>query len=112
MKIGSLLWLLPLALIALIVYVSASAIRIEQRPPEKPPAPLDANAAIFPRTIVENNGHEVVIRAKPVRIVPSDCGPADILSELVDPSRIAALPQTVDNYGAAVDFYKQNKEIA
>src|SRR5438309_10778289 len=101
MKPSSVIWLLPLALLALIVYVGASALRVAPRPPERPPVAGDPLAATFPRTIVENGGHEVVIRTRPMRIVPSDCGPADMLAALVEPQRIAALPQTVDTYGAA-----------
>src|SRR5689334_18560038 len=66
MKISSLLWLLPLALLALIVYVSASAFSGAQRPPEKAPVADDPHAAAFPRTIVENGGRKVTIAARPM----------------------------------------------
>ena len=111
MKLSSMIWLLPLALLALIVYVGASALRGAPRTVEKPPVAADPNAAEFPRTLIENGGHEVVIQTRPMRIVPSDCGPADMLSALVDPTRIAALPQTVDTYGAAQDFYRARADI-
>ena len=113
MKLSSLLWLLPLALLGLVVYVSFSALRADPRGPEKPPVVVQPNSgeAAYPRKIVESNGHEVIVKSRPLRIVPSDCGPADMLAAVVDPKMIAALPDTVDTFGGASDFYKNNPQI-
>ena len=110
-KLSSLVWLLPLALLALVLYIGVSALHGHASGPEKPPVAVDVNAAKYPRTIEESGGHRVVIPARPMRIVASDCGPADMLTALVDSSRIAALPGPVEAYGGAQEYYKAHPEI-
>ena len=112
MKLSSLVWVLPLALLGLVLYIGISALRAAPQGPEKPPAvQTNTSENAFPRTVVESNGHEVVIKSRPMRIVPSDCGPADMLAAVVDPKQIAALPDTVDTFGGATEFYKANPQI-
>ena len=111
MKLGWLVWLLPLGLLGLVVYVGAAAMRDRPHVPAVAPTVVDAGNGSFPRTLIQDGGREVVIRSRPLRIVPSDCGPADMVAVLVDPSRIAALPGPVDNYGGATEFYAAHPEL-
>lgn len=106
--IGAVLWLVPLALVGVLGYVVFSAFSGERR--REPVAPV-AIPGDFPRTIIEDSGAKVVIPAKPVRIIPGDAGMADILSVLVAPRCMAALPVWVDEYGGATEFYLKNKDI-
>lgn len=97
-------WILPAALLGLFVFVGASALRGERHADPKLPI-VDGQPQGFPRTIVEDSGRKVVIAARPMRILPSDCATADVLTALVDPKRIVALPDSVNIYGGATAFY-------
>jgi iron complex transport system substrate-binding protein len=111
MKFSWLLWLLPLTLLGLVVYVGIAALHNDVRPPAKAPTVVDGSASGFPRTLIQEGGREVVIKARPTRVVPSDCGPADMLAALIEPGRMAALPGPVDTWGGATDFYAAHPEI-
>lgn len=104
----SLLWLIPVALLGAVVYVVVAALQAEQPPPAKAAVVLSSS---YPLTIEEAGGRRVVIAAKPGRIIPADSGMADILSALVEPRRIVALPVTVEQFGGARDFYVEHQEI-
>src|SRR5688572_30532309 len=91
--IDAALWLVPLGLLALIAWVVAAALTVERTPPAL--APVIQNST-FPLTIIEDDGRKVVIPAKPMRIVVSNAGLADIVAELVEPERIVGVPFTVD----------------
>jgi iron complex transport system substrate-binding protein len=103
-----LLWLVPAILLALIVWIVATALNVERTSPTHPPVVQNSS---FPLTIIEDDGRKVVIPAKPMRIVVSNAGLADIVAELVAPERIVGVPFTVDDFAGAVEFYAKHKEI-
>ncbi|HEY3324918.1 MAG TPA: ABC transporter substrate-binding protein [Planctomycetota bacterium] len=107
--IHALIWLVPVALLGLVGYVTLAALKAEHR--AAPTAPVVGTAAAYPMTITESDGRKVVIAARPARIVPCNAGLADILSALVTPGRLIALPATADGYGGATEFYAAHKEI-
>jgi iron complex transport system substrate-binding protein len=102
------LWLVPAALLAAVAYVFVAALQAE--PAQPPQAPV-ALGHTYPLTIEEPGGRTVVIPAKPVRIIPADAGTADILSALIEPTRFAAVPATVDSFGCAREFFAANETI-
>lgn len=61
-----------------------------------PPAAYGQAADGFPRTVMVE-GEPVVIPAKPVRIAAVSGDVADILLEMVDPSRVVVVPIYMDN---------------
>ncbi|MGD0091253.1 MAG: ABC transporter substrate-binding protein [Planctomycetota bacterium] len=99
------LWSVPLVLLAAVVYVFAAALQSPAgtgsqasnpgRGREKS-APLPAGQAL---------------PARPMRILPADCGMADILAALVEPQRLAAVPATVDGYAGAKEYWAEHREI-
>lgn len=90
------------ALADLVVFPWSHKLRI-------PKPPLSAPG--FPKTLKPPGGKEVTIPALPVRIVASNCGAADILSGLIDTSRLAAVPDQVENYAADPAFWKGHASI-
>jgi iron complex transport system substrate-binding protein len=102
-------WVFPAALLALFIYIAWSALTGQPRHESANPT-VTVNPQGFPRTIIEDSGRKIIIPARPDRILPSDCGPSDILTALVDPKRIIALPQAVDGYGGAMEFYSAHTE--
>jgi len=106
--ISALLWLVPAGLLAAVVYVVVAALQAERAAP--PQAPVVSSGG-YPLTIQEPGGRSVVVPAKPRRIVPAEAGTADILSALVEPSRFAAAPATVDGFACAREFFARHKEI-
>jgi iron complex transport system substrate-binding protein len=106
----ALLWLIPVALLALLVVVVAAALQTAERPEAQAPV---VSGGGFPVTVVEPGGQRVlVIHARPERIVAADAGMADVLSALVEPSRIVAVPDTVEGYAAQRELFAAHTEIA
>ncbi len=107
--LGALAWLIPAALLTLIVLTVLSALHAERRSPPLPPNPALGE---FPRTILTDGGGKVVVRARPMRIVAGDAAAADVLAALVEPGRIAAVPAQVASYAGSAEFYAQQPQIA
>jgi iron complex transport system substrate-binding protein len=106
------LWLVPIILIAVLGYVLQQALSGEKTPPPKPPIITDgANAGGFPRTITDDSGSKVVITSKPMRIVAGDAGCYDVLCALIEPSRFAAIPFTVQDYAGAKEYFDLHKDV-
>ena len=78
---------------------------------EKVRKPVYSEKLGFPRTLKPVGGKSVTILANPVRIVAANTGAADILSELIQPSRFAAIPVQVEDYAADPEFWKRNADI-
>jgi iron complex transport system substrate-binding protein len=108
-KLSFLWWLFPVALLTLVVWVGISALGSGPRAEHK--APVSEGQKDFPRTIIVDSGRKVVIPTRPVHILASDCATADVLVGLVDPQRIAAIPQAVNDYGGAAEFYRTHPDI-
>ena len=107
-RTGIFLWLIPAALFGLIIYQLISAIKSGTMRPPKAPA---VSSGPFPRTLLEDNGHQVLIPAKPMRIIAGNAGAADVLVALVEPARMAGMSSTVDQYGGEKEFYARHQEI-
>jgi len=56
-------------------------------------------SAVFPMTVTDANGDEMVIESKPQRIVSLTLGSDEILLSLVDKNRIASLTRYADDEG-------------
>jgi len=65
----------------------------------------------FPRSLKQPSGKDITIAALPVRIVAANCGAADILQELIDPKRFAAVPVQVEEYAVDPQFWKNHAGI-
>jgi iron complex transport system substrate-binding protein len=103
------LWLVPIALLAALIWVFSAAL---STPPLAPSKTNTVSGTDFPLTIEETNGNKVVIPALPRRIVAADAGTADVLAALVEPERIVAVPFTVLDFSGAAGFYQKHLEIA
>jgi iron complex transport system substrate-binding protein len=103
-----LLWVVPLLMLAALVYLVASALT---SPPPPPPTPPVAQNSGFPLTIKESGGRTVVIPKMPQRIIATNAGMADLLVEIVHIDRIAALPSTVHEFGGAAMWYRNHPEV-
>jgi len=103
-----LLWLVPLGMLGLVVTIGVAALKIE--PPEKLPGPR-ATTGAYPRTITEPSGRNVILPTRPERIVIGEAGSADVLSEVLDPRRIAAWPFTVDQWGGNQEYFAAHPEV-
>jgi len=103
-----LLWLVPIGLLAIVVAIGVSA--LNGAPVTAPPAP-QATSGAYPRTITEPAGRKVVIPKRPERIVVGEAGSADVLSEILDPKRIAAWPFTVDKWAGNQAYFAAHPEI-
>ena len=64
----------------------------------KAPLPVITSAPGFPMTIEMSWGVTIEIPAPPQRIIPANAGVVDMITALVDPARIAALPTTADDW--------------
>jgi len=106
--LSRLLWLAPVVLLGLIAYVVMLALNAESRPAPLPPVAI---AEGYPLTLVEADGRHVIIPRKPVRIIATNAGMADILAALVPPERIAGVPDTVDGFAGAKEFFAAHKEV-
>ena len=103
-----LLWLVPVGMLALVVSIGVSALKIE--PPARLPG-ASATTGAFPRTITEPSGRQVVIPARPERVFIGEAGSADVLSEILDPKRIAAWPFTVDKWAGNQAYFAAHPEV-
>jgi len=64
-------------------------------------APLQEEGAFYRCT--SPDGGEVVLMEKPTRIVPTSTSTTDFILALVDPERIAGLPETVRSYSHEIE---------
>jgi iron complex transport system substrate-binding protein len=102
------LWVVPVVLLASVVYLIAAALTAPLPPP--PIAPT-ASSADFPVTITESGGRKVVIQEMPKRVLATNSGLGDVLVELISPERIAGLPNTVTEFGGAREWYLAHPEL-
>jgi len=87
---------LGLAAILGLVWMMIEAAR---RPrPERAELPAVVSGEGYPLRLVLPWGGEVVLEDRPTRILPANAGAVDLLSVLVDPARVAALPSQADEW--------------
>ncbi|MEI6234533.1 MAG: ABC transporter substrate-binding protein [Planctomycetota bacterium] len=65
----------------------------------------------FPKTLTPIDGKTVTIPTFPIRIVAANCGAADMLSEMIDIKRLAAIPYQVEDYAADPKFWHDHPGI-
>ncbi|HYG74794.1 MAG TPA: ABC transporter substrate-binding protein [Planctomycetota bacterium] len=102
------LWLAPLFLLGILGYVGYLGLNADARPA---PAVPNSSSSDYPLTVTEADGRKVVIPRKPMRIIATNAGMADILSVLIPPERIAAVPDTVDGFAGNTKYFAEHKEI-
>jgi iron complex transport system substrate-binding protein len=65
----------------------------------------------YPITLKLSGGKSVTIPREPVRIVAANCGAADILADMMDAKRFAAVPVQVEDYAADPKFWELHPDI-
>ncbi len=104
--ISSLLLVAGLALLRISKYWDACCFGSTQQRPDS-----HAHSQGFPKTLPLPDNKSIIIPTYPIRIVAANTGAADILAELIDIKRFAAVPVQVEEYAADPDFWKRNPSI-
>ena len=102
------LWLIPAAMLCLVIYIFVNALSAPRLAVACAPQLASGD---FPRTLTESSGKKVLIASRPMRIIPANSGMADIAVALVEPSRIAAVSSTVDEFAADRAYFAAHPEI-
>ncbi len=108
-----LVWPFTLVLVLIIGIASCfiwGDILARQLKPKSSKFPATLPAAGYPKTLKPPGAREIIIPTKPTRIVATNCGAADILSELADVENIAAVPFQVEQYSASAEFWREHPE--
>ena len=103
--------LIGLALILWVGWMMTDAIR-HAAPPGPVPLPEIVSDGGYPIEIRQPfGGGTLTIERPPMRILPGNAGAVDLLTILVEPSRLAALPDTTDDWSrihAAPEGYEEH----